>query len=202
MPRQHKTVDTIEDLKAVAKEVDARPYGTVLAHSRVEADQRFEEGQERRRLDPDLTWIHLGFAYVMIGIDRSLFEVFNAAAPAGEQLTVKTVTTPGPVASVIGAEYHRNPWSRMVQGIPADKARAFIDFVASYRFDRKATGVTYWCNFQEVTCADPTEPEASPLIKVPIWFALPARRERGLAWAGAQLNPVAPPLFGMTRRQA
>jgi hypothetical protein len=198
MSSQH---DTLDGFRGVAATVNAGTPGKIVGHSRVEADQRFEEGEYVRWLDDSLTWIHLGFAYVLIRIDRSLFEVFNASALAGDQLQVRTVRTEGTVASINGGDYGANPWGHVLQGVPKDRAKAFIDFVASYRFVRKGPPeVQYLCNFQEVQCADPSVPDANSPRRIPIWFALPSRGDRKLVYYGEDLvNKATPPRFCMTK---
>lgn len=201
MSSQH---DTLDGFRGVADSVNAGAPGRVIGHSRIEADKRFEEGEYVRWLDDSLTWIHLGFAYVLIRIDRSLFEAFNASALAGDQIQVRTVRTEGQVAAIHGGDYGSNPWSHVLQGVPKERAKAFIDFVASYRFVRKGPpDVQYLCNFQEIQCADPSVPDARPGRRLPIWFAMPSRGDRKLAYMGESLvNKVTPPQFCMIKATA
>jgi hypothetical protein len=198
MPREHTQIETFI---SEARAVDRRVQGTVLGHSTVEAAKRFED-QHRpvRELDPGLAWIHLGLAYVMIRIDRSLFEVFNAAAEAGRHINPVNVETPGPVAHVNGAEYHRNPWSRILQGVPKDRIREFVDFAASYRFVRRlpdGTEKSYWCNFKELECLDFIS-EAQEPPRVSIYYALPAQPGRALTHQAYTLSTRGTPTFFMT----
>jgi hypothetical protein len=197
MPSEH---DTLDGFRPVVRGINAGKPGTTLGHSQILADKRFEDGQQSRWLDESLTWVHLGLAYVLIRIDRSLIEVFNASAFAGDQMEVRTVRAEGPVAEVVGGDYSANPWGYIVQGLPAAKAKAFIDFVASYKFVRRGEDrtVEYWCNFQEIECNDPTAPDANPPRKVKVWFALPARQHRQMAYMGPDLGArPGPPRFCM-----
>jgi hypothetical protein len=152
-----------DELRAMVETFNA-PHGVPAHSTQIDAEQRHEELEPGRPLDPELTWFSLGLAYSLIKIDRSLFEVYQAAG--NFTIPVRSYQAAEPIISAPGSEYHTNPWIAIVQGIPASHRRPFIDFVASYLFSRGAT--KYRCGFQEIRVRDPFAESG-----VPVWFALP-----------------------------
>lgn len=185
---------------ARARQITSDPADTPVHHTTIDADQRFESVVPATGLDPAYQWFCLGLAYCLIKIDRSLFEVFQAAGNLS--IPIKTHRADRSIIDIPASNYEVNPWSAMIQGIPREHGRNFIDFIASYKFDRKDTGHQWCCNFQELRCADPLASEASRAA-VNIWFALPRNMT-----TGRQITILRPPgllldrpVFGVTLDQ-
>lgn len=160
--------DEIPDIKpsefdpaelSLIKEIAADPAGVPLHHTTIDAEQRFEDVLTTAKgLESNRAWFFLGLVYYSVaGIDRSLFEVYAAAA--GITLDVMTVTTEKPVC-LYSDEFSANPWSHRVQGVRRSKAHEIVDFLASFQLKRSAIGdepeSTYRIDFQQVRMADPT----------------------------------------------
>jgi hypothetical protein len=86
------------------------------------------------RLDPELTWFVPGLAYCMMGLDRSLFELYAWAS--SRTVPVKTYRTQTPLCLFTGVDISANPWFHTVQGISSDVARVLIEYIASFEFRR------------------------------------------------------------------
>jgi hypothetical protein len=161
------------------KQVNADPVGIPLHHTKIDAEQCFEDTTTTvLGLDGSRSWMFLGFAYALIrGLDRSLFELYAAAG--GVTLDVVTVQLDKPVCGLTDA-FNQNPWAYKVQGVPQALGSSIIDFLSSYRFHLRAQEdsrrkmnpeLNYCLNWTQLRVADPTVPgEKRP---VSIWFALP-----------------------------
>lgn len=154
--------------------VGSDPANTPLHHTKIDADKRYEEATPTTALDPTFDWFVLGFAYCLVRIDRSLFEVFQAAGNL--TLPLKTHRSQGQLASVIGADLSGNSWMYIVQGVPKAYTQRFMDFVASYRFVRRDTAEDWCCTFQAVRIHDPFSGDRSVSE---VWYALPHNLTRG-----------------------
>lgn len=156
----------------------ANPAGAISGRSSFDALQRYEEIEPGRPLDSEYGWFCLGLAYAMVKVDRSLFEVFMSAA--NQNFRLRTYGALRPLCSVPGSEYHTNPWSGTVQGIPAashrghDLPQVFADFVSSYQFKRKDTGHTWRIRFQSLEVPDPFSPGHGATIH----YALPVNETK------------------------
>ncbi len=177
------------------RQVIADPAGQPVHHTTIDVDKRYEIPTSATELDPTYRWFFLGFAYCLIKIDRSLFEVFQAAA--GRSIPIKTHRAEQPIGLVRGADFARNQWAYFIQGIPGSVADTFIDFVASYEFKRADTKERWCCNFKEVRIADPLVLTAKR--GVPVMFALPSNlsRLRRLDLLGGQSLLLETPTFGV-----
>lgn len=83
-------------------------------------------------LSPDFVWFFPGLAYCMIGLDRSLFDLYTAAV--NRTIQVRTHRADKPIFQFRGADVTANPWFATVQGVPPDVADDFIGFVSSFEF--------------------------------------------------------------------
>ena len=105
------------------------------------------------RLDPELRWFFPALAYSMMGMDRSLFELFSWAAQAA--VRVSSHRADQPIADFAGADVSANPWFYTVQGIGREQADEFISYVETYRFDDPNRRLNWQLSFQELRVADP-----------------------------------------------
>ena len=182
------------------------PEGVPVHHTSIEAEGRNEIAVSCSGLDPDRQWFALGLMYTLIqGIDRSVFEVFRSAgAPRG--FNVLTHQADKAVLEVEGADFSRNPWSGVLQGIPRDCADKFSAFLASYRFKSGspdilgATDQVWRVDWADVRMADPFRDQ---LVGTYVRVALPVnlRTGRGVRLVrGAGLG-LAPPGFAVVDLQ-
>jgi hypothetical protein len=152
-----------------AKQVTSAPAGEPVHHTTIDAEKRFESITPATGLDPDLQWYCLGLAYCLIKIDRSLFEVFQAAGNLS--MPIQTHQADHPIMQIPGVNLVGNPWSGIVQGIPPRHGAAFREFVSSYQFNRIDTGDQWCCTFQDIRSGDPMV--SGERRGVNIWYALP-----------------------------
>ncbi len=143
---------SVEEYQRI-KQVISDPVGVPVHHTTVDAEKRHETPTSASELASEFKWFYLGFAYCLIKVDRSLLEVFQSAA--NKTIPVRTHKSPTPIVKVQGADFAKNPWAYIIQGIPANLAQTFADFVASYQFNRTDTGDKWRCTFQDVRIADP-----------------------------------------------
>jgi len=94
----------------------------------------FESATPTARLDDSYTWYWPALIYMAIGLDRSIFAMFQDGLRTS--FTVKTHQSSDPIVGFAGASNATNPWSGTVQGIPTQHAAAFDGYVASYKFVR------------------------------------------------------------------
>lgn len=133
--------------------INRKPAGLISGTAKMDAERRFEELEPGRSLSSDYAWFCLGLAYCLVKIDRSLFEVFQAAGNQSFQL--KTYRADKALCHIDRAKYHENPWSATVQGLPHNLAVQFSDFVSSYDFVRKDTGDTWKVEWISAQMNDP-----------------------------------------------
>ena len=184
---------------------NADKVGTPVHHSEIDVDDRFEDTSVVvRGLEPNRTWIFLGFVYSLIpGIQHSLFERYNASVKVGEPtVDVKTVQLENPIC-YISEGFRTNPWAYKVQGIRQSFSQRVIDFMASFRFHRNAEDgfpeVDYRIDFEEVRMADPTITDSKRAVSV--FFGKPVNltTKRTVAMLEAPGLLLRPPKFHMTK---
>src|SRR5690348_9484616 len=91
---------------AQAKKVLHDPVGVPVHHTTIDAEERHENPEPTSGLAPGYTWFCLGLAYCLIRIDRSLFEVFQAAK--NKTLPVRTHRADQAISAVNGSNYELN----------------------------------------------------------------------------------------------
>jgi hypothetical protein len=122
------------DLDALARIV-ARPEGTPVGRGKVAVPvSYYETAEPANELAADYAWYWPGLLYMAVGLDRSIFAMFQDGF--GKSFRVKTHRADEPIVTFAGADKATNPWSGTVQGIPMEYADDFNGFVASYKFVR------------------------------------------------------------------
>jgi hypothetical protein len=176
------------------KQVIADPAGVPLHHTKIDAEKRHETPTSTAQLSEEFKWFYLGFAYCLIKVDRSLLEIFQSAA--SKTIPIRTHKAPNPIVRVQGADFGKNPWAYIIQGIPRPLAQQFADFIASYQFNRPDTGEHWCCDFKEVRIADPFF--TTYRRGVDIMVALPANltKKRRFRLVSEPSLLLEPPVFG------
>ena len=91
-------------------------------------------------LDRDWLWVAPGLLYTIVGLDKSIFQLFSHALNTG--IPVRTYQSQEHVFKFGNPIVDANPWFSIVQGIPLDKEAEFVGFVESFLFRRQtAKGV-------------------------------------------------------------
>lgn len=146
---------------------------------------------EATELDESKVWFFPALVYTLIGLDRSMFELY--AWESGNEFTYNTVRTPAPVATFDGVDISKSAWFHTVQGLDQSLSLDFIDYMSSFLF-RDPSGAKEWAiNFTEVRMRDPVwKGDPRP---VDIVFALPECRTNGkkvvvTTEPGPELGPV------------
>jgi len=120
---------------AAASKILARPSNTPSGHTKVD-DLRCASDEEflptPTGLDPDYTWVFPGLLYVMVGLDRSIFELYGV--DLNKTIEVKTYRAESPVANFNGANVTANQWFYVLQGIPVELGQDFLRYMHSYVF--------------------------------------------------------------------
>lgn len=200
MSGQHPPLSEFDpDAFAHLRRVVAAPVDTPVHHTKIDAERRHEEVAPAASLDPAFAWFYLGFAYALVpGLDRSLLEVYQAAGD--RTIEVRTHRSEQPIVAVAGADFSRNPWAYLIQGVPQAERFQLIDFIASYRF-RSAKG-DYCLDFKDVRCADPLYAQAK--LPMTIAFALPRnlQKDRRLVMMREPGVMLTTPMFGITNDAA
>lgn len=185
----------VRDYRQIQR-VISDPVGQPVHRTQIDAEKRHEEATPAYELSSEYQWYYLGFAYCLIKVDRSLFEVFQAAGDLS--IPVKTHRSDKPLVQVAGADFAKNPWAYIIQGIPVSIAPTFTDFVASYQFRKIDTGDSWCCHFQPVRIADPFFQGFRRGVDVMV--ALPANltKKRRFCLLSEQTLLLETPTFGPT----
>jgi hypothetical protein len=137
---------------ATLARVTGNPADTPLGHGRISVpDNYFEAVTSANSLDDNYTWYWPALLYMAIGLDRSIFAMFQDGLK--KSFTVKTHQSSEPIVGFAGADKATNPWSGIVQGIPTEHASNFDGYVASYKFVRP--GKIWRVNPTPTRVADP-----------------------------------------------
>ncbi len=195
VPRLTPLPDLPAPSHRAARAIREDPANTPIHHTKIDADQKYESIVPATRLADGYTWFVLGFAYCLVKVDRSLFEVYQAAGNI--TISVKSHRAEKPLFRILGSDMAMgNPWAYTIQGIPTAHAKPFIDFISSFRLTRQAND--WCCNFEEINILDPFSAERHV---VSTWFALPGNidRQRRVSLAnGATRLRLETPIFGMS----
>lgn len=174
MPREHDEPFDDSRLRNVVK----APVGEPVNHTKILADHRFEQPQSFTGFSAEYTWFFLGFAYTLIKIDRSLFEVYQSFA--NETVPVRTFQADRYFLQVPQApNFKLNQNAYIIQGIPSEYAERFVAFVESYVFDRKDTNEAWRCQFGTTLVPDPFALVVMPL---PLTIAYPVNTTKKRYW--------------------
>lgn len=161
-----------------AHRVLAREHSTPRGHRDLRGlrqSVREEVAPNPRRLDADQRWFFPGLAYCMVGVDRSLFALFEDQLKAAVRVTTHRTGTP--VSLLMNTDVSDRPWFHTLQGIDRDLGQTFVDFIETFRFrDQKSE----WALTSRLTrIADPfvsgDEREAHEVV-----FLLPVNLTLGL----------------------
>jgi hypothetical protein len=157
---------------AAANEVLARPKNEAVGNiSLKDLKPVFKEHQQPSpdRLDPDYCWFFPALAYCMMGMDKSLFELYFWALD--KSLEVRSYKADKLLATFSGADVTNNPWFYIIQGIPKDTADDFKNYIETYEFRRPVD--SKWClRGQYVRYPDPFY-TGTPKVGVDLCVLLP-----------------------------
>ncbi len=156
-----------------ATELLRRPSNVPRGHTdagQVKAAHREDLNPAPTSLAPEYTWIFPGLAYCMIGLDRSLFDLYAAAM--GTAIPVRTHRADKTLFDFRGADVSGNPWFATIQGIPHSVAPDFLGFVSTFEF-RNTSGpqATSW--FVEPARTRIADPFVSKPLGVDVTILLP-----------------------------
>ena len=141
LPRS-EFVDPVE--AAAANEVLARPKNEAAGNTSLkDLKPVFKEHQQSSpdRLDPDYCWFFPALAYCMMGMDKSLFELYFWALD--KSLEIRSYKADKLLATFAGADVTNNPWFYTIQGIPKDVSEDFKNYIETYEFRRQVD--SKWC---------------------------------------------------------
>lgn len=110
-------------------------------------------------LDPDLSWFFPGLAYCLMGMDRSLFELFSHGM--GKPVPVTTYRADSPLVDFQSVDVSGNPWFYTLQGIPQDQGPGFSDYIQTFQFNDRANYVSWELTVAEIRLADPFRSEST-----------------------------------------
>ncbi len=180
---------------AEAQEILAREHSVPRGHedlSEIKSIHKEEVNPSPKNLDSDHAWYFPACAYCMIGMDRSLFELYSwykhAAVP------VLTHRAEKPIAELEGVDISKNPWFYTVQGIDQNDARAFKEYIESYEFNDRKNNLQWRLHIQPMRTTDPFM-DSDVRVGVPMYLMLPEclttrRRVMVTREPGLALNPL------------
>lgn len=122
---------------AKAHEILARPQGVPFNRKDVATLRKREEiAPPPKWLDQSMVWYFPGLVYSVVGLDKSLFELYMA--DTGVDLKPITHCADRPVVGFHGVDVRPNKWFYTVQGIEADYASDFDRFLMTLGLRKKA----------------------------------------------------------------
>lgn len=147
-----------EDREAADKahEILRRPSNVPMGHTDLsEARPAHKEDitNPRGALSPNMVWILPGLAYCMVGIDKSLFELYSNHADKVVKVTTHRSETP--LFHFDGVDTTRNAWFYTIQGVEDEIGASFCDFVQSFLFNDQPKGLQWRITMRNARIADP-----------------------------------------------
>lgn len=124
--------DTTDDLKPVVKE----EYLPVPSE-----------------LDSQLSWFFPGLVYYMIGVDKSLFDLFVKATD--RDVGVRSHLFDRQLLEIEGVRKLDNNWIHTLQGIDPGLYHSFTEFVISHQFRDPIRNLEWVVEAKELRIADP-----------------------------------------------
>lgn len=166
---------TIENPEEAAKaqEILSREPGVPRGHadlSEVKPAHTEEIESPPHRLDDEVAWCFPACAYCMVGLDRSLFELYSWHKQAAVPVT--SYRTDKPIAQLEGVDISRNPWFHTIQGIDMADANLFREYIESYEFRDHKSNLSWRLHFRPVRIADPFF-DSDVKISVAVYLLLP-----------------------------
>lgn len=154
MERPPAILNPVEAARADA--ILARPANVPRGHEKLDdlkPIHREEVAASPAQLTADLSWFFPGLAYCMMGMDRSLFELFSHGA--GQGVEVVTHRTSDPVVLFDGVDVRTNPWFHTVQGIDPALMSSFCGYIETFRFTDPRKQVEWILSARTIRIADP-----------------------------------------------
>lgn len=148
-------IDNLEEAER-AQQILSRESGVPRGHEslqQLKLVHREEFSPAPAQLDDQQAWFINGLAYCMMGLDRSLFELFSHGLHAA--VPVVTYRTDAPLALFDGVDVSQNQWFYTIQGISPDQARDFVDYIETFRFDDPRRTVSWHLAVHTIRIADP-----------------------------------------------
>jgi hypothetical protein len=149
-------VITNPDEAAKAEEILKREHGVPRGHTDLsDAPPAHQEtiSPSPQCLDDQRVWFFPAFAYCMVGIDRSVFELFSHEI--GKPVDIVTYRAEKPVALFDGGDIRSNPWFYTVQGLEPDLATQFCDYIETFLFNDAPRDLSWCLKLREIRIADP-----------------------------------------------
>jgi len=106
-----------------------------------------------KQLSKEQAWFFPALAYCMLGMDRSLFELY--AKHLDEEIPVTTYRSEKPISLFDGADITTNPWFYTVQGIPPETAVGFAEFIQTFQFNDPLRKLEWALHIHDTRIADP-----------------------------------------------
>ena len=172
--KQPATVEKSETFDA-ALSVPAIPRGHTLLNE-VQSLDKEEYGPAPDRLHDGVTWFYPALIYCVVGVNKSLFELYKLGART--KFRVGTYLSESPIIRFAGMDMAQDTatynWLRTVQCIPEDDAIPFISYIESFEFRGPPGGVNWKAKFQKIRIADPfCRRTNGDRIGAEVWVALP-----------------------------
>lgn len=150
------TIDNPDEAKKAQEILDREPgvpRGQQTAED-LKPAHREELSPLSSQLDPERAWFFTALAYCMVGMDRSLFELY--AQHLDQPVDVITYRPQDkPIALFDGADIRSNPWFYTIQGIPHELAMGFIDYIESFKFNDQTRSLEWVLGAHHTRLADP-----------------------------------------------
>jgi hypothetical protein len=154
MERPPAILNPVEAAKAEA--ILARPSNVPRGHEKLDdlkPIHREEVAPSPAQLTADRAWFFPGLAYCMMGMDRSLFELFSHGL--GQAVAVTTHRTSDPVVLFDGVDVRTNPWFHTIQGIDPALLSPFCEYIETFRFTDPRKQVDWILSARTLRIADP-----------------------------------------------
>lgn len=158
-----------------AMKILERPPGVPYGHKDVsEVRKRESLSPSPTRLPQDKAWFLPGLLYVIVGLDKSIFELYHFES--GVDLQPVTYRADNTLFTFDGVDPGsiKNPWFGTIQGIDMEYASDFVTFVSTALFKTKTDA--WSINSVQSRLRDPFAAEATG---VDCWFLMPVGHRTG-----------------------
>jgi len=105
------------------------------------------------RLSRDKLWVFPALLYTMVGLDKSLFELYTLQF--GVEIPVVSYRADRPVVGLLGAEAKADSWFGVLQGVDPVAGRAALTFLETFTFRNPRNGLEWSVTANSQRMADP-----------------------------------------------
>lgn len=134
-PSIENTEDALKAMKILK-----RPTGVPYGHTNVSRVNSEEYSPAPKQLDPEKSWIFPGLLYCMIGLDRSIFDLFSIEYNV--TINISTHLSTKPVYLYNDRCIQSNKWFYTVQGIDSKYESYFRAFCETFKFRNALANIT------------------------------------------------------------